>query len=638
MTAESQVSNILNSASAAAASLTGSANALVNTAIVTIQQGVAFPNPPPRGAREVGKAWPGESGVVPEPKPGFPRWPGLTLATAPGLQELDKITADFAAEFPDLTLPDFDYPAVATVADFNGSAPVVSTAITMPTVPTLDSSFIPDRLPSMPINTPVLTVPDPSFVSVGITEVYIPDFDSEYQKFSTSVMSGSRGIPGLDTLLTEMNNFVRPVVDTLLSELSIRLNKTMSSRYDGVLAYHDELKNNLVNRLQLLVNDSAKLVTNDQDRSGWVIPSASKKALENTIAVAVSSYCDDVLSKFDNTTLEISMSFFEATADLFENLYSGYLALRKGTIDQVLEAHRMALSYAKASIAALLAEYEAKNHTKNELEQKKAEAELSLFEAHLKISMTRFEVAKAQLEAEQGRLDNDGLLIKLYQADLSKAEQDVRLYAAQVSAARSEVELKGLPQEVFALQVKAFDAQVNAHEARTRAYLAEIASDSARVDGELVKVKAFEAQARAFTEEITAKSALIAAQAERNQQVIKEFEQQAKAALMTVEYSTLHDQHTLAEYEVGLEDVLADAKIALKKAQIDLDYDNQKTAGERAAIDATQERGLELLKVELARLKAIAEVNARGAGILAQMGEGAMSAANGVASVLFEEF
>ena len=37
-------------------------------------------------------------------------------------------------------------------------------------------------------------------------------------------------------------------------------------------------------------------------------------------------------------------------------------------------------------------------------------------------------------------------------------------------------------------------------------------------------------------------------------------------------------------------------------------------------------------------LKAIAEVNARGASIMANMAEGAMSAANGVAGAIFEEF
>lgn len=636
MTAEAEVSNILNSASAAAASLTGSANAMVTSAITTIQQAVAFPKPPPATSSGSGISTGGVDGV-PEPRPGFPRWPGLTLATAPGLRELDAIIADFTAEFPDITLPAFDYPAVAAVSDFSGSVPVISTAITMPTLPTLDTPFIPDRLASLPITTPVLTVPDPTFAPINTDLEVDTDLAAAYSRFRTAIFGGIAGVPGLDSLLASLDALTAPALTVLLPELMALIKARLTDRYSPVLAYHADLQQRLIDRLNA-ERDRVLAMADDQDRSGWMLPAAARQALQAAAEQVAQAWRSQALSQHDTKTMELSLAFFEATGDLFDNLYSGYLALRKGEIEQVLEAHRMALAYAKASIAALLAEYEAKNHTKNELEQKKAEAELSLFEAHLKISMTRFEVAKAQLEAEQGRLDNDGLLIKLYQADLSKAEQDVRLYAAQVSAARSEVELKGLPQEVFALQVKAFDAQVNAHEARTRAYLAEIASDSARVDGEMMKVKVFEAQAKAFTEEITAKSALIAAQADRNQQVIKEYEQQAKAALMTVEYSTLHDQHTLAEYEVGLEDVLADAKIALKKAQIDLDYDNQKTAGERAAIDATQERGLELLKVELARLRAIAEVNARGAGILAQMGEGAMSAANGVAGVLFEEF
>jgi hypothetical protein len=50
-----------------------------------------------------------------------------------------------------------------------------------------------------------------------------------------------------------------------------------------------------------------------------------------------------------------------------------------------------------------------------------------------------------------------------------------------------------------------------------------------------------------------------------------------------------------------------------------------------------RERINDAAKLELERLKAIAEVNQRGAQVMASMAEGAMSAANGIASVIFDE-
>jgi hypothetical protein len=43
------------------------------------------------------------------------------------------------------------------------------------------------------------------------------------------------------------------------------------------------------------------------------------------------------------------------------------------------------------------------------------------------------------------------------------------------------------------------------------------------------------------------------------------------------------------------------------------------------------------MKVALERLRAIAEVNAQGANIMANMASGAMSAANGIASAVLSE-
>jgi hypothetical protein len=637
MTAESDVSALLSHATNAASSLAGSSSALVNAAITTIQKTVRFPVPPPPTPSDSAISMGGED-ALPDPKPGFPPWPELLLDPAPALRDLDTIDAAFTTEFPELTFPAFDYPAIAGLPEFDFVMPAVDSAVTLPDLPSLEVGFTPDRMDSLPIVTPTLTLPDTTFTPIDTTITFDPNtFPAAYAQFKTDIFGGVGGLPGLDSLLIELRALTHTALDILLPDLMTLIRARLTDRYSPVLAYQAELQQRLIDRLDA-ERDRVLAMADDQDRSGWTLPAAARQALQAAAEQVAQAWRSHALSQHDTKTMELSLAFFEATGDLFENLYGGYLALRKGAIEQVLEAHRLSLAYAKQSIAALLAQYEAENFTRNEIEQKKAEAELAVFEAELKVAMTRYEIAKAQLEAEQGRLENDSHLIKLYQADLTRADLDVKLYAAQVAAARSEAEVNSLPQEVFALQVRMFDALINAHESKVRAYLAEVATNEAVVDGELAKVKAFEAEAQAFNSLITAKAQLTEAQAGRNKQVVDEFSSLVKTELARIEQSSLKDQYGLAAYEVQLEDVLADAKLALKKLSVDLEYDNRKVAAEQQALDTTNQRSLALVKVELDRLKAIAEVNARGAAIMANMAEGAMSAANGVAGAIFEEF
>ena len=636
MTAETDVANLLNHATSAASSLASAANTLVSSAITTIQKTVRVPSPPVH-SRESGISS-NSGGELKEPPPGFPKWPIIKLGDAPNLQDLDTITAKFTKEFPGLNLPAFQYPSIAGLAAFSFAFPAVDTTITMPPLPPTEVGFHPDRMSSIAITTPVLSLPTTAFTPINTAISFDPNtFSSAYNQFHTDIFGGVGGLPGLDSLLTELRALTHTALDILLPELMTLIRARLTDRYSPVLAYHAALQQRLRDRL---ADERDRLLTmaEDQDRSGWMLPAAVRQALRATAEQVAQAWQANALSQHDTKTMELSLAFFEATGDLFENLYSGYLALRKGEIEQVLEAHRLSLAYAKQTIAALLAQYEAENFTRNEMEQKKAEAQLAVFEAELKLAMTRYELAKARLEAEQGRLDNDSSLIKLYQSDLTQASLDVQLYADQVGAARGEVEVQGLPQEIFALKVKLFDALINAHEGKIRAYLAEIAKDSAVVEGELAKVQAFESEARAFTGLITAKSQLSTAQAGRNKQIVDEFESLIKAEMLQIEQSALKDKHAMAVYEVQLEDVLADARVALKKASVDMDYDNKKTDAEQRALDITERRGISLVEVELNRLKAIAEVNARGATIMASMAEGAMSAANGVAGVLMSEF
>jgi uncharacterized coiled-coil protein SlyX len=227
--------------------------------------------------------------------------------------------------------------------------------------------------------------------------------------------------------------------------------------------------------------------------------------------------------------------------------------------------------------------------------------------------------------------------LALYQADAEKAQLDARLYTEQVSAGRSELELIKLPLDLFELQVRAFDARMDAYQAAVSSQLARIEGDNAKVRGELAKVEAFEAKVTAFTEKINTQQIILTSQADRNKAILDEFEKQARLALFGAEQVLLKNQYDLAKYQVNADDALADAKIALDKASVELDYLTRKQDGVQKALDITYDQQLELLKIELSRFKAIAETHADGARLTANMAEGAITAINGIANVIFSE-
>jgi hypothetical protein len=191
--------------------------------------------------------------------------------------------------------------------------------------------------------------------------------------------------------------------------------------------------------------------------------------------------------------------------------------------------------------------------------------------------------------------------------------------------------------ERFVLLVKAYNARIDALEAQINAKIANIDGDEAKVRGQLKKVEGYEAQVRGFLQLLETKQAIVEAESTRNAAVIEEFELRVKAAITALEKSALDNAYELKKYEIIAEDALADARLILREAQSELEFQAKKQEGQLDAYELTQERGVELMKTALERLRAIAEVNAQGANIMASMAQGAMSAANGVAAAILSE-
>jgi hypothetical protein len=648
MSADSDISTLLSHATNAAASLASSANTLVGEAVAALEDEVEFPEPPFHRPRAQGIDYGEGSGDWwdvfrnnpkmdnQNPPTSFPTWPVVELDPIPNTQRFDEVDVDVDdVTFPTLSFPSFNYPDVAGIPTFDKTVPDAGAEQTLPPIPATDSFFEPNFLSMNAIDSVSMAVSAPEFIPIDTTVTFDPTvFDTAFTRFKAAIFGGIGNIPGLDGLLAELREQTRTTLDAVLPATLEVIAARMNAKQSAVLAFQNDIRARLTNRL---AEEKARVVSALTDRSGWDLPQAAQVSRQAAIEQFAIAWAADADASADTQTSELALAFFESCGELLASFITALQKLKAEEISLVLEAHRNALAYTKAVIAALLAQYEAETFTTQDIEFQKAEAQLKLFEANLMVAMLTYEVARANLQAEEAKQDNDAAAIQTYQSRVARARNEVRRFAALVGAARGEVRFKQFAIERFELLVKAYEARINAYEAQIAARIANIDGDTAKVDGQLKKVEGFEAEVRGFLQLIETKQAIIEAESTRNEAVIDEFEQRVKAAIAALEKSSLDNAYELKKYEVIADDVLADARLALREAKTEMDFIIGKAEGQQDAYRLTQERNVELMKVELERLRSIASVNEQGAGIMASMAQGAMSAANGIATAVLSE-
>lgn len=99
----------------------------------------------------------------------------------------------------------------------------------------------------------------------------------------------------------------------------------------------------------------------------------------------------------------------------------------------------------------------------------------------------------------------------------------------------------------------------------------------------------------------------------------------------TIKYSIFHAQRPCNR------DSGTKARIAEKNARARVEFAARKQDANREAFRFSQERAIDLMKSELARVEAIASANETGAGIMASMATSAMSSANAIAHTIITE-
>ena len=624
MSADTEIETLLTNATQQASSLASSSEALVQSAMATLANALSFADPPTtiRSAPKTPTVTPNEDEV----NAVFPPWPVTTFPTAPILQHLEVLQTEITAEFPDLSIPTLTLTTLPSLGAFSAAEPNSQT-IPLPAVPNIDPAVTPpDPLPLAELPTVHLDLPSANFASVDADLSFTSPFSGAFSYF--------KGMPLLLSALTELDQDCARRLDALLPTALQALAPIFADPLKLALPFQKTLQAALDRRL---LEEQQRAASALADRSGWELPYATQQALLSTQQQLASSDAQLARAQVMAHAEALALSFHEAVGSLFSALSDAIQQLRAREVEALLDAYRFAATYARQTLAGLLAEFEATNLIRQEGMADADDARLRVVEAELEVAMARFEVAKAALQVEQTRQDNDAALIADYQTAVRTAGKEVEIYAAEVSAARRELALKRRPFELFALQARAFSARVGAQEAQISALVASVENNEAKQEVELLKVKAYEEQAADFESVIAAKASLVHAQSDRNEAVIQEFSSKIKGAIGVASESVMENQYALLKYQATAENTLADARVALKAAAMEQEFQERAQDGVLQAYQFTQERNVEQLRAELDRLKAIAEARDQSAKILETMAQGALSAANGVAAAIFSE-
>ena len=639
MTAETEIAAILNHATENADSLTESAQSLMSDAIAVISEPIGLPTMEKNNITVTLGQWVNPATFVPTggSKPGMPPFPSIVIPPLPNLQTVATIDSQFDETLSALAFPTFLYESPRTAPVFAEADPLVDSAVALPSPPNTAFSSPPTLMSLHALSDVQFSIPETQFADIDVDLNFDKDFfTQQLALFSNSIMSGGHGVRGLDELLAELSAMSNQSLGALFTDFIDLIGQKLTDRYQNGVA--TAVESSIQQGLDAAIQAEALRVrTAMQDRSGWDLPALVQQALSAAMEQSMSAWAAQAQSQQTTDQWEHAQDVFELSATLYEKLRRTIQELKTRELEMVLEAHRQSIRYAQQVTDALLTVFTVENYQKYDLEFRKAESRLKLFEEQLKVQLAQYELVFAKLEMEKAKQEQDGLLVQQYQTELQQMAAENRLLSTQVSTARTELELKTLPVEIFELQIRAFGARVNAYESQVSALVAEISGNVARIEGEAAKIKGFEAQADAFIAQVNAAKAVIQAQKQRNDSVLEELQAKVKAAMAPIELSTAKAKYQLEIYEADAKDFLANAKAVLEKAKLDDAWRQEEQKGLFEAYKMTREQTLSIVSKRLQILKAIAEVNNEGAQIMAQMAGGAMSAANGIANVIFQE-
>lgn len=631
MSNRATIEAIITDARILAANTTATANNLISAAAAQLNYSPLYPSEGP-ATFEAGVS-DGSAGApeVTEKVPSFPGIRAANLPAAPVLIDLDEIRREFTEKAPDVELPLMQYTLPAALPDFRERAPEIDTAIDLPERPALVS---PEKPTFGKLDTDIQLEPL-ALPSANISKpIYIPgDLGDWTAEFAT----GLSKVPDLESCAFRLLDKLFPGLRANMAALAERINGILEGRATALTDRVDQaLYDSLKARLALEREKNLQAVDEVSSSSGWELPGAARMAAVMRVEAEHGRSSNQAALDVYVKRAERELQHLQFVMELAARLQADGVTLFGQAIGYGLEAFKAALSYADAATRYALAIYELKQKD-FQLRVQVMESEIRVFEALLRAELGKAELAKARIEVEKLKGDINQQLLQQYLAELKANETQASLYATQIAAIRAELEARRFPLDLFEAKIRAHVAATEAKKGEYAALQAEIEGDKAKIDGATAKVRLYSGKVEAFKALVDADSTKIAAQAKRNDSVLEEFKTRVQAEVALTQIDESVAKHALSAYEAMSKIYIAQVEQDLERAKFNFTARLENAKFDAAEVQRAFEQTIKEIEVELSRRDSLARLHLSGANVSGQMAGSALSALNGVVSLVSED-
>ena len=538
------------------------------------------------------------------------------------LGDLSTIDATFDAEAPNLELPAFAYTVPSALTPFTKTAPDVDSTVTIPDAPTFTYPDLPTLLElNTDITLDTLVVPAHNFTEPSYNNLLSDDF---YAAFATARTE----LPNYDQYGMELVNRFYPGVQAALSSLLGRAQGILDGTQTALTDNHDTHYYDAL-RSKIAAEGDKALQALDENTlaSGWDLPgptrAAGRKRIQQEASAALNNAALEVYVKRADRELQ----HLQFVMQVVPPMQNAAVALFGQAWSMQMQAFDGALKFADTAMKFATAVYQLKQRD-YELAQGLVERQIAIFEALLKAELAKADITKVELEVEKLKSDLNHTLIAQYTAQLSGEETKAKVYASQIEALRQTLAARKLPLEVFLAEVQAFSALSDAKKAEYALVEAQISGDKAKTEGQLAKLQVYKTQADVFATEVTAQGKKIEGQTQRNQQILEEFRTRVQAEVQYSQIDAAISTNALDAYKAQASIFLAETEANLNEAKFAFQKAVEDTRLEMESTRLAFERQFRALEMEMARVKATADITMGGADVHARIGMAAVSVMN----------
>lgn len=578
---------------------------------------------------ETGERRAGE-GIVP---PEFPEWKSFSAGKMPASGDLNEVSETFTGVRPTISfdnVPSYDIPTA------------VVTDVGLDEIELVASKELPEY---SSINLPSIA----AFLELRGIETSgieaLPSVDL-MDAPSTSDLPGDED--DLYLVLSRYRAMVPSPTDesTLIGAASERALRMASDRIRSAFTYR------YADPLPSIVSEGLAARTSDRvaeirrrfddalsrlDRSGgWGLPSLVRSALSADVLAIRESWEKRMSSRLTVTTEELTRDFFEHCGNLYAQLHGILVSLNLNDNDFALNAFEAATKYARG-VCELLIKRADRELRRIEFEIRKTSSKIEVVEANLKVAIAEQELAQIEVEYQSKQQSIDASKIEVAGVKLRAATSSVSLWKTQLTGLKAFIAQASNKMNTYKTKLDLFKAQQALDEATVMLRAAEVEGDAAEVKYRSDQVELYRRQVQAFKDEIDARTQRTEAQLTRNEFEVERFTEETRGNLRNLKLNVGENDYMLAAYRVGVADYLKAAKLEMEKAQVRLSYTNQESDGITQAETLTRDTLSDVERVELERLKGIAEANMAGAKLYSNMALQAMSSVNDLASLVIQE-